>query len=330
MTAQQARHRRRDRRRDHRPRVGRHQGAEQAAAEVVGVDLLRHHRLGHRLLDRLSGLADARRLHQGHARLQPARDGGRRGQGGASRARRGSATSSPRTPLDKIKSDPDLLRFAMAGGAAAFQTNCAPCHGRGAQGFAGYPNLNDDDWLWGGTHRGHPQDHQLRRPLGPEGDARLADAALRPRQAARRRRRSTTSPSTCCRCPASRPTRRRSREARRSSPSSAPACHGADGKGKQEQGAPNLTDGIWLYGGSQAGDRREHQDRPRRHDAGLGRPPRSRHPQVARRLRAQPRRRQVARARRGHAAAALMRHCSPRCGARHVARDCRGRIALAG
>ena len=69
------------------------------------------------------------------------------------------------TPLDQVKSDPDLLRFAMAGGAAAFQTNCAPCHGRGAQGFVGYPNLNDDDWLWGGSHRRHPQDHQLRHPL---------------------------------------------------------------------------------------------------------------------------------------------------------------------
>src|SRR5262249_9135411 len=53
--------------------------------------------------------------------------------------------------LDEITRDPDLLRFAMAGGAAAFQTNCAPCHGRGAQGFVGYPNLNDDDWIWGGT-----------------------------------------------------------------------------------------------------------------------------------------------------------------------------------
>src|SRR6185436_11240210 len=50
-----------------------------------------------------------------------------------------------------IRNSPDLLRFAMAGGAAAFQTNCAPCHGRGAQGFTGYPNLNDDDWLWGGS-----------------------------------------------------------------------------------------------------------------------------------------------------------------------------------
>ena len=56
-----------------------------------------------------------------------------------------------KTPLDQIRNSPDLLRFAMAGGAAAFQTNCGPCHGRGAQGFTGYPNLNDDDWLWGGT-----------------------------------------------------------------------------------------------------------------------------------------------------------------------------------
>ncbi len=55
------------------------------------------------------------------------------------------------TPLDKVKADPDLLRFAIAGGGAAFQANCAPCHGRGAQGFAGYPNLNDDEWLWGGS-----------------------------------------------------------------------------------------------------------------------------------------------------------------------------------
>ena len=53
--------------------------------------------------------------------------------------------------LEQIKREPDLLRFALAGGGAAFQANCAPCHGRGAQGFVGYPNLNDDDWIWGGT-----------------------------------------------------------------------------------------------------------------------------------------------------------------------------------
>ncbi|HAJ20620.1 MAG TPA: cytochrome-c oxidase, cbb3-type subunit III, partial [Rhodospirillaceae bacterium] len=44
-----------------------------------------------------------------------------------------------------------LQRFAIAGGASAFKVYCSQCHGSGAQGFVGYPNLNDDDWLWGGS-----------------------------------------------------------------------------------------------------------------------------------------------------------------------------------
>ena len=51
--------------------------------------------------------------------------------------------------LTAIVNDPELLSFALAGGEAAFGDNCAPCHGRGAQGAFGYPNLRDDDWLWG-------------------------------------------------------------------------------------------------------------------------------------------------------------------------------------
>lgn len=53
--------------------------------------------------------------------------------------------------LDAIRDDPQLMRFATAQGRAAFGVNCSQCHGSGAQGFVGYPNLNDDDWLWGGT-----------------------------------------------------------------------------------------------------------------------------------------------------------------------------------
>jgi cbb3-type cytochrome c oxidase subunit III len=53
--------------------------------------------------------------------------------------------------VDDILKDPALLEFARAGGAAAFKVNCVQCHGSGAAGGAGYPNLNDDDWLWGGT-----------------------------------------------------------------------------------------------------------------------------------------------------------------------------------
>ena len=55
------------------------------------------------------------------------------------------------TPVAEIEKNPDLMEFVMRGGAAQFSNNCAPCHGRGAQGFKGYPNLNDDDWLWGGS-----------------------------------------------------------------------------------------------------------------------------------------------------------------------------------
>ncbi|HRW29638.1 MAG TPA: cytochrome-c oxidase, cbb3-type subunit III, partial [Emcibacteraceae bacterium] len=53
--------------------------------------------------------------------------------------------------LEDIRRDNALNTFALAGGKAAFGDNCAPCHGTGAAGFTGYPNLNDDDWLWGGT-----------------------------------------------------------------------------------------------------------------------------------------------------------------------------------
>lgn len=54
------------------------------------------------------------------------------------------------TDVTEIAADPELNQFALAGGAAAFKVNCTPCHGSGAQGGVGYPNLNDDEWLWGG------------------------------------------------------------------------------------------------------------------------------------------------------------------------------------
>ena len=54
------------------------------------------------------------------------------------------------TPLEEIANDADLANFASAGGGAVFRTYCAQCHGSGAQGAVGYPNLQDDDWLWGG------------------------------------------------------------------------------------------------------------------------------------------------------------------------------------
>src|SRR5579863_6549089 len=53
--------------------------------------------------------------------------------------------------LAEIEKDPRLLALSRALGKTVFADNCAPCHGTGAAGAKGYPNLNDDDWLWGGT-----------------------------------------------------------------------------------------------------------------------------------------------------------------------------------
>ena len=55
------------------------------------------------------------------------------------------------TPIEKLPENPLLLKQAIAGGKAAFRVNCVQCHGSGAAGGVGYPNLNDDDWLWGGN-----------------------------------------------------------------------------------------------------------------------------------------------------------------------------------
>jgi cytochrome c oxidase cbb3-type subunit 3 len=156
-----------------------------------------------------------------------------------------------KTPLAEAKNDPDLLRFAMVGGAASFATNCAPCHGRGAQGFAGYPNLNDDDWLWGGSLAdiektllyGIRSGHKESR-IGDMPKYGL-DALLKPAEiddaaefVLSLTKRSTDSAAVA-------------RGAKTFGEQCA-TCHGAEGKGNVELGAPNLTDEIWLYGGEKA------------------------------------------------------------------------------
>lgn len=55
------------------------------------------------------------------------------------------------TEVSDIVANDELARFARAGGESAFKVNCSQCHGSGAQGFEGFPNLNDDEWIWGGS-----------------------------------------------------------------------------------------------------------------------------------------------------------------------------------
>ena len=153
------------------------------------------------------------------------------------------------TPLDQVKSDPDLLRFAMAGGAAAFQTNCAPCHGRGAQGFVGYPNLNDDDWLWGGAI----EDIHKTISFGVRSDQKEARTSQMPRYGLDKLlddAQINDAAEFVLSLSGKSSDQAAAGRGQKVFAEQCVACHGPDGKGKQEQGGPNLTDGIWLYGGS--------------------------------------------------------------------------------
>lgn len=150
------------------------------------------------------------------------------------------------TPLEEISGDADLKRFATAGGGAVFRTYCAQCHGAGAQGSKGYPNLQDDDWLWGGDlatieatiQHGirYEADEDTRFSEMPkfgeflEGDeiAALAEYVLQVSgQEHDAALASTGQPLFEENCV---------------------ACHSEQATGDREQGAPNLTDAIWLYG----------------------------------------------------------------------------------
>jgi cytochrome c oxidase cbb3-type subunit 3 len=148
----------------------------------------------------------------------------------------------------QIVNDPQLVEFARAQGRVAFADNCAPCHGAGGGGAKGYPNLNDDDWLWGGkiaeieqtirhgARSGDDKAHQGNMP------AFGRDGILKPAQ--------ISAVADFVRSLSDLPTEKGADLAlgRKVFADNCALCHGADGKGNRELGAPNLTDKIWLYG----------------------------------------------------------------------------------
>lgn len=156
--------------------------------------------------------------------------------------------------LGAIKDDPELLQFATSAGAAVFRTNCSQCHGSGAAGVqaSGYPNLLDDDWIWGGTMEDihttithgirNTTDDQARYSqmpaFGVDGllEEPQIDAVVQhvlaisgqEHDAALAAEGATVFAENCA------------------------ACHTEAGTGDRALGAPNLTDAIWLYGGTAA------------------------------------------------------------------------------
>lgn len=168
--------------------------------------------------------------------------------GMAERAETGAALVN--ASLDEIQQNAQLLEFAMANGQAAFGDNCAPCHGSGATGAVGYPNLQDDKWIWGGTiddlhqtirfgiRSGHDEARIGDMPaFGRDGilDKDQVDqvasyvatlAGIEPEAGVDVAAGQTVFAENCA------------------------ACHGDDGKGLQELGAPDLTAPNYLYGKS--------------------------------------------------------------------------------
>lgn len=170
----------------------------------------------------------------------------------AGKAAQGELRASvEKTALAEIPKNPELLRFATASGAAAFASNCAPCHGRGAQGAKGFPNLNDDDWLWGGSVDAIQQTIQH----GIRSDDKDTRVSAMPRFGLEKllEEKQISDAAEFVLSLSGKSTDKAAAESGKAIfGEQCAVCHGEDAKGNQELGAPNLTDAIWLYGGAKA------------------------------------------------------------------------------
>jgi cytochrome c oxidase cbb3-type subunit III len=156
------------------------------------------------------------------------------------------------TPLAEIAKDPALLALARASGKAAFGDNCAPCHGSGGAGAKGYPNLNDDEWIWGGkleqiettilfgARSGNAKTHEGQMlAFGKDGILK-PDQIVTVANYVRSLAGLSTSPGYDAAA------------GKKIFAENCVSCHGDNGKGNQELGAPDLTDKIWLFGSDEA------------------------------------------------------------------------------
>lgn len=151
--------------------------------------------------------------------------------------------------LEQIKADPSLLRIAMAQGRAAFGDNCAACHGIGGAGSKGYPNLNDDDWLWGGTLAAIQTTLQHGVRVATDSETRMSQMPAFGRDGLLKRDEINAVANHVRVLAGLAPEPKADlAKGRAVFEQNCAACHGPAGKGNQEVGAPNLTDAITLYG----------------------------------------------------------------------------------
>ncbi|MBE1301707.1 MAG: cytochrome-c oxidase, cbb3-type subunit III [Alteromonadaceae bacterium] len=137
-------------------------------------------------------------------------------------------------PIEELLQDEEALKV----GQRLFLQNCSMCHGSDARGATGFPNLTDDDWLYGGSFEKIKETLHLGRQgqmpgwldaMGEKGIEEVVEYTLSLSGRSVNQQLADKGQARFAMCA---------------------ACHGQDGKGNQQLGAPNLTDIIWLYGGS--------------------------------------------------------------------------------
>jgi cytochrome c oxidase cbb3-type subunit 3 len=151
-----------------------------------------------------------------------------------------------------IQSDPQLMTIVRQTGHALFGNNCAACHGIDAKGGPGFPNLTTSSYLWGGKpedifntirvgiNSAHPDTHVSQMPaFGHDGMLRRPDISK------------VVAFVYSLSHPDAKELDAKTVEAGKAIfAANCVACHGDDGKGNPELGAPDLTDRFWIYGGN--------------------------------------------------------------------------------
>ncbi len=152
-------------------------------------------------------------------------------------------------PLEEIRTNPDLLEFARAGGKSAFNVNCSQCHGSGANGAKGYPNLNDDEWLWGGSLEAIYTTIKHGARNDQSDDARISQMPTFLKDGILDREQINNVAEYVLSLSDQSSDAAAAQAGQSLFEDNCQACHGEGGVGIAELGAPALNNDIWLYGG---------------------------------------------------------------------------------
>jgi cytochrome c oxidase cbb3-type subunit 3 len=152
--------------------------------------------------------------------------------------------------INDIAEDKELYQFAVSAGRSAYKVHCSQCHGSGATGAAGYPNLNDDDWLWAGDLEGIAATIRHGVRFAGDDDSRFAEMPAFGRDQLLGKSEIASIAAYVASFSNIEHDPALAGEGEPLYATNCAACHGAKGEGDRDQGAPNLRDPIWLYGGT--------------------------------------------------------------------------------